>query len=54
MEAEVRALMGVEDEALWNSVGLFTSDEELRALARGGGKVTSVEFSTSDRGWYKS
>jgi hypothetical protein len=29
MEAEVSALMSVADEALWNSVGLFTSTDEL-------------------------
>jgi hypothetical protein len=29
MEAEVSALMGASDEALWNNVGLFSSADEL-------------------------
>jgi hypothetical protein len=33
MEVEVSSLMGAEDEVIWNSVRLFTSDEELRSLA---------------------
>jgi len=45
MEAEVSALMGVDDKALWNSARLFTSDKELRTLAGGGKqKVTSLDF----------
>jgi hypothetical protein len=31
MEVEVSALMGAVDEALWKSVGLFTSTDELSA-----------------------
>jgi hypothetical protein len=47
MEAEVNALMGVEDEAIWNRVGLFSSVDELRVVARGEiKKVTSAELTT--------
>ena len=48
MEAEVSAFMGADDEDLWNSAGLFTSDEELRTLAGGGKqKVTSLDFTVA-------
>jgi hypothetical protein len=45
MEFEVNALMGAEDEVIWNNVGLFTTDEELRTLAGGRNIKAMIQFS---------
>jgi len=47
MEFEVSVLMGAEDKVIWNSVGLFTTDEELQTLAGGRNiKATDTIFKT--------
>jgi hypothetical protein len=53
MEVEVNSLMGVADEALWHSEGLFTSTDELSRCVRinsslqGAPRLTSSLLSTS-------